>query len=145
MQRDHVKQPPPGGQPHPSAPKFQLCQGGPGPLLTINGAEVIVEVGCAGCSSTLHQKVPIGVRVAGHQRHLMVVIRGVGSWWRWGQPKETSLLQVLVSHCRRRGRGEKHGEKVPATTLDLGADAGGPVSLPHPPSAPAARLCVGLS
>lgn len=62
-----------------------------------------MEVGCAGCSPTLHQEVPIGVWVAGHQRHLVVVVGGVGSRWWWGQSEETSLLQVLVSHCRRRG------------------------------------------
>lgn len=86
-------------QPHP---KFQAHPGGPRPLLTIDGAEVIVEVGCAGRSSALHQDVPIGVWVAGHQRHLVVVVSGVGSRWRWGQPEETSLLQVLVSHCWNR-------------------------------------------
>lgn len=62
-----------------------------------------MEVGCAGCSPALHQEVPVGVRVAGHQRHLVVVVGGVGSRRRRGQPEETSLLQVLVSHCRSHG------------------------------------------
>lgn len=103
-----------------------------------------MKMGCAGCSPALHQEVPIGVRVAGHQRHLVVVVSGVGSRWRWGQPEETSLLQVFVSHCWSHGRGRKHGEKVPTATLDLGADVGGPVSPPRPPPALAARLQVRL-
>lgn len=130
-----MQQPPPGGQSHPSTPKFQPCQEEPKQLLTINGAEVIVEVGCAGCSPALHEEVPVGVWVAGHQRHLVVVVSGVGSRRWWGQPKEASFLQVLMSHCWSHGRGEKHGEKVPTAVLDLGADAGGPVS-PRAPRQP---------
>lgn len=134
-QSDHIQQPSPGGQCHPSTPKFQPCQEEPKLLLTINGAEVIVEVGCAGCSPALHEEVPIGVWVAGHQRHLVVVVSRVGSWWWRGQPEEASLLQVLMSHCWSRRQGEKHGEKVPTAVLDLGADAGGPVS-PRAPRQP---------
>lgn len=133
-QSDRIQQPPSGGQSHPSTPKFQPCQEEPTLLLTINRAEVIVEVGCAGCSPALHEEVPIGVWVAGHQRHLVVVVSRVGSrWWR-RQPEEASFLQVLMSHCWSRRRGEKHGEKVPSAVLDLGA-AVGPVS-PRAPRQP---------
>lgn len=94
-----------------------------------------MEVGCAGCSPTLHQKVPIGIWVAGHQCHLVVVVGRVCSWWWRGQPEKTSLLQVLVSCCWSHREGEKHGEKVPTAMLDLSADAGSPVS-PHVPRQP---------
>lgn len=57
-----------------------------------------MQVGRAGCSAALHQDVPVGVGVAGHQRHLVVVVGWVGSRWRWGQPEEASLLQMLMSH-----------------------------------------------
>lgn len=72
-----------------------------------------MQVGRAGCSAALHQDVPVGVGVAGHQRHLVVVVGWVGSRWRWGQPEEASLLQMFMSHCRSRERRGEHGEKVP--------------------------------
>lgn len=44
------------------------------PALTIHLVEVVVEMGCASSTPTLHQQVPIGCGVAGHECHLVVIV-----------------------------------------------------------------------
>lgn len=79
-------------------------------LLTVYRAEVIVKVRCAGCSPALHEEVPIRIWMAGHERHLVIVIRRVGSWWRRGKAKKTSFFQMLMCYYRgEEWRGQRRG------------------------------------
>lgn len=76
-----------------------------GPTLTIHWIEVVVKMGCTGGTPTLHQQVPVGCRVACHEGHLVVIVRGVGAWC--GEAKQPPLLEVLVSHCAQQGGRER--------------------------------------
>lgn len=76
-------------------------------LLTIDGGDVVGEVG-AGCgSASLHEQFPIGAAMAGHQ---VVVLGRAGPWWRWGKPKEPAFFQMLVGHWE--GEEPQRGERL---------------------------------
>lgn len=82
-------------------------------VLTIDRAEVIMKVRGAGCSSALHEEIPIRIWVAGHESHLVIVICGAGSWWRRGQAKKSSLFQMLMSYRQRvNGTEDVEGREI---------------------------------
>lgn len=76
-------------------------------LLTVDGGDVVGQVGAGrGCAS-LHEQLPVGAAMAGHQ----VVVLGRAGPWRWRRkPKEPAFFQMLVGHWE--GEETQRGERL---------------------------------
>lgn len=81
-------------------------------LLTINGGDILRQVGPHSGPSPLHEQFTIGTPVAGHQ---VIILSRSGPRRRRRKPKKSMVLQMLMGHCGRREReeeGEQGGREV---------------------------------
>lgn len=76
-------------------------------LLTVDGGDVVGQVGAGRSSASLHEQLPVGAAMAGHQ---VVVFGRAGPRRRRGKPEEPAFFQMLVSHWE--GEETQRGERL---------------------------------